>query len=105
MRWAYQSRRWWTWLYVVALLGMCIVITVQAYMGIVLGGSLLVAQPVLRLLQVTLIGSVMGLLVAAAFSGDAGARDPDTRMDPRVRHVTRCKSKLPHWKICGGISP
>jgi ABC-2 type transport system permease protein len=32
----------------------------------------------------TMIGSAMGLLVAAAFSGDAGARDPETRMAPLV---------------------
>lgn len=79
----YQTRRWWTLLYVVALLALSFVVTVQSYLGDARGGLYWGNSP-FAIAQITLIGSAMGLLVAAAFSGDAGARDPETRMDPLI---------------------
>src|SRR5687768_14174256 len=80
----YQSKRWWTWLYVVAILVISFVITVQAYVGDAWWVGRFWSNSPFAIASITLVGSVMGLLVAAAFSGDAGARDPETRMDPLV---------------------
>jgi ABC-type transport system involved in multi-copper enzyme maturation permease subunit len=79
----YQSRRWWTWLYVVVILALSFVIAVQTATGDARRGGYWFNAP-FAIAMLTVIGSVMGLLVAAAFSGDAGARDPETRMDALV---------------------
>jgi ABC-type transport system involved in multi-copper enzyme maturation permease subunit len=79
----YQARRWWTWLYVVVILGLSFLITMEAATGDARGGGYWANSPY-AIIELTLIGTVMGLLVAAAFSGDAGARDPETRIAPLV---------------------
>ncbi|MDP9177340.1 MAG: ABC transporter permease [Gemmatimonadota bacterium] len=79
----YQSRRWWTWAYVVATLVSSFEMAVQGYSESAQAGGYWFNAP-LGIASMTLIGSAMGLLVAAAFSGDAGARDPETRMAPLV---------------------
>ncbi len=77
----YQSRRWWTWLYFVAMLVVIWAIAAHGYVeGVQSQGFQFNSQ--FAVATMTLIGSVMGLLVAAAFGGDAGARDPETRMAP-----------------------
>ncbi|MFL5488601.1 MAG: ABC transporter permease/M1 family aminopeptidase [Gemmatimonadaceae bacterium] len=75
----YQSKRWWTWLYVVVILAISFQITVWSGEGDARGGAYWFNAPFV-IARLTLVGSVMGLLVAAAFSGDAGARDPESRM-------------------------
>jgi ABC-type transport system involved in multi-copper enzyme maturation permease subunit len=79
----YQSRRWWTWLYVVSMLAISFGIATQAYLENAQANGYWFNSP-FATASMTLVGSIMGLLVAAAFSGDAGARDPETRMDPLI---------------------
>src|SRR6476659_10230106 len=79
----YQSKRWWTWLYVVAMLVVSFEMAVQGYLESAQAGGFWLNSP-FGIASITLVGSVMGLLVAAAFCGDAGARDPETRMAPLV---------------------
>ncbi|HUQ18187.1 MAG TPA: M1 family aminopeptidase [Gemmatimonadaceae bacterium] len=75
----YQSRRRWTWAYFFAMLALTFLFATRGYVETVAkSGSWFNAPYGVALL--TVIGSVMGLLVAAAFSGEAGARDPETRM-------------------------
>jgi ABC-2 type transport system permease protein len=80
---AYQSRRWWTWLYIVAMLAISFQIAVQGYLESAQERGFWFNSP-FGIASMTLVGSVMGLLVAAAFSGDAGARDPETRIAPLI---------------------
>ncbi|MDB4912763.1 MAG: rane protein [Gemmatimonadetes bacterium] len=84
---AYQLRRPATWLYAALLLGMTILfagkvsIPKARAVGFYFNSSIITAE-------VTLIGSLLSLLVAAALAGSAGARDVQTRMDPLL-HTTR----------------
>lgn len=79
----YQSRRWWTWLYIVAMLVISFQIAVQGFLESAQERGFWFNSP-FGIASMTLVGSVMGLLVAAAFSGDSGARDPETRMAPLI---------------------
>lgn len=79
----YQSKRWWTWLYAAAVLVISFQIAVQGIGETALERGFYFNSS-FAIVSITLVGSVMGLLVAAAFSGDAGARDPEVRMDPLV---------------------
>lgn len=76
---SYQSRRAWTWLYFAATLILIFLIATRAFIETVQEQGYWFNAPY-GIAQLTLIGSVMGLLVSAAFAGDAGARDPETRM-------------------------
>ena len=80
---SYQSKRWWTWLYAVALLSISLLIATDGLPESAQAQGYWVNAPYAIALM-TFIGNVMGLLVAAAFSGDAGARDRETRMDSLV---------------------
>lgn len=79
----YQSRRLWTWAYFFAMLAISFLIATRGFVESVQAQGFWFNAPYGIALQ-TLIGSVMGLLVSAAFSGDAGARDPETRIAPLV---------------------
>ncbi|MFL5464776.1 MAG: M1 family aminopeptidase [Gemmatimonadaceae bacterium] len=79
----YQSKRWWTWLYVVVILALSFQFAIWSFEGDARGGAYWYNAP-FAIARQTLIGCVMGLLVAAAFSGDAGARDAESRMAPLV---------------------
>ena len=79
----YQGRRIWTWLYFAALFALSFRIATEGYVenaragGYAFNGSYVIVS-------ITLLGSAMALLVTAAFAGDAGARDVQTRMHPLV---------------------
>jgi len=79
----YQSRRWWTWVYAASMLAISFAMAVQGYLESAQAGGYWFNSG-FGIASMTVIGSVMGLLTAAAFSGDAGARDPETRMAPLV---------------------
>jgi ABC-type transport system involved in multi-copper enzyme maturation permease subunit len=74
----YQARRPFTWLYFAAALGLSFTITAARTEEALGGGHWVNAPYVIALL--TAIGSIMGLLASAAFAGEAGARDPESRM-------------------------
>jgi len=79
----YQSRRPWTWMYVLALLGISFAMTTQIYADSARAGGFFVNAPFV-IASVTVLTGVMGLLVTAALAGDAAARDVQTRMHPLV---------------------
>ena len=77
----YQSKRWWTWAYFAAMLGFSLLIATQgSTQGVQAQGYLYNGPYAMAML--TLVGGFLGLLVTAAFAGDAAARDPETRMAP-----------------------
>ena len=63
----YQSRGWWTWLYVAAMLVISFEIGVKGYLESAQEGGYWFNSP-FGIASMTLIGSIMGLLVAAAFT-------------------------------------
>ena len=75
----YQSRRLWTWAYFFAMLAVVYLIAIRGYVESSQEGGYWFNAPY-GVALMTLIASIMGLLVAAAFAGEAGARDPETRM-------------------------
>ena len=78
---AYQSRRAWTWLYFVALLGLTIALATGGSIENARGGGYFLNAPFV-IAAVTLFASVMGLLMTPALAGDAAARDIQTGMHP-----------------------
>ncbi|GLC26926.1 ABC transporter permease/M1 family aminopeptidase [Roseisolibacter agri] len=80
---AYQLRRVSTWLYFAVLLGLTYQFATEAYIDSARRGGFHFNSPFV-VAAVTLLGSVMVLLVAAATAGDAGARDVQTRMHALV---------------------
>jgi ABC-type transport system involved in multi-copper enzyme maturation permease subunit len=78
----YQARRPWTWVYVVAALLMSLVMT-HARVDEAQSSGVFVNAPYV-IMMLTLVGSGMALLASAAFAGDAGARDPESRIAPLV---------------------
>ena len=79
----YQSKRWWTWLYFAAMLGFSLLIATQgSTQGVQAQGYLYNGAYAMAML--TTIGGFLGLLVTAAFSGDAAARDLETRIAPLI---------------------
>src|SRR4051812_13128494 len=78
-----QLRRPWTWLYFAALLAISFQIAIQGYTENARTGGYFFNAPFV-IASITVVASAMGLLVSAAFAGDAGARDTQTRMYPLV---------------------
>ena len=79
----YQSQRWWTWAYFAAMLGFSLLIATQgSTQGVQAQGYLYNGAYAMAML--TMVGGFLGLLVTAAFSGDAAARDPETRIAPLI---------------------
>jgi ABC-2 type transport system permease protein len=79
----YQSKRWWTWVYFAAMLGFSLLIATQgSTQGVQAQGYLYNGSYAMAML--TMIGGFLGLLVTAAFSGDAAARDPEIRIAPLI---------------------
>ena len=76
-----QARRPWTWAYFVALFAIILQITIEAYPAGARSEGYFFNAPFV-IASMTLIASVMGLLAAAGFAGDAAARDVQLRMDP-----------------------
>ncbi|MFL5356404.1 ABC transporter permease/M1 family aminopeptidase [Archangium sp.] len=83
----YQLRRVSTWLYFVVLLGLTFQVATEGYVANARNGGFYFNAPFV-IAAVTVLGSLMGLLVAAALAGDAAARDVRTRMHPLV-YTTR----------------
>ena len=79
----YQSRRLSTWLYFPVLLTLTYYVARQIYVDNARSEGYIFNAPFV-IAVMTLIGSMMGLLAAAQLSGDAGARDVETRMAPLV---------------------
>jgi ABC-2 type transport system permease protein len=79
----YQLRRVWTWIYFVVLFGLCLKIATDAYAENARDGGYAFNGPFV-IASITFIGSMMALLVIAAFASDAGARDAQTRMHPLI---------------------
>jgi hypothetical protein len=65
------------------MLAVSFALAVQGYLESAQAGGYWFNSP-FGIASMTVIGSVMGLLTAAAFSGDAGARDPEMRMAPLI---------------------
>jgi ABC-type transport system involved in multi-copper enzyme maturation permease subunit len=78
-----QARRFSTWLYFPVLLAITYQLATEAYISKARAGGYFFNSPFI-IAEVTLLGSLMGLLAAAALAGDAGARDVQTRMHPLV---------------------
>lgn len=78
-----QLRRVSTWIYFVVLLGFTLRLATEGYIGIARDGGYYFNAPFV-IASITLTGGLIGLLVAAALAGDAGARDIQTRMHPLV---------------------
>ena len=79
----YQARRAWTWVYAAALFLISLQITLEAYAGAARDEGFYFNSPFV-IASMTVLGSVMGLLIAAALTGEAGARDTQERMFPLV---------------------
>ena len=79
----YQSRRPWTWVYALGLLGVSFQMTTEIYVESARAGGFFVNAPFV-IASVTVLTGVMGLLVTAALAGEAAARDVQTRMHPLV---------------------
>ena len=77
----YQVRRPWTWVYLAVLFGLILRITVEAYPANARNEGFFFNAPFVAA-TMTLIASIMALLVAAGFAGDAAARDVQLRMHP-----------------------
>jgi ABC-type transport system involved in multi-copper enzyme maturation permease subunit len=80
---AYQLRRVPTWIYAAVLLALVVQLTSETYVETARRGAQLLHAP-LGIAAVTVLGSAMALLPAAALAGDAAARDVQTRMHPLV---------------------
>jgi ABC-2 type transport system permease protein len=78
---AYQVRRVWTLLFFLVLLGLTFWVATGVFINGARNGGYLFNSP-FAILEPTLLGTVMGLLIAAGLAGDAGARDVQTRMHP-----------------------
>ncbi|HKY96631.1 MAG TPA: hypothetical protein VJL35_02140, partial [Gemmatimonadaceae bacterium] len=79
----YQAKRWWTWLYFAVLLVVPFLIATQgAVQGPAVSGYWFNSAYGIGLL--TMIGGFLGLIATAAFAGEAGARDPESRMESLV---------------------
>ena len=76
-----QLRRFPTWLYFAALLGLTYMLATEGAIDNARQGGYFVNSPFI-IASVTLLGSLMGLLIASSLAGDAGARDVQTRMAP-----------------------
>ncbi|WP_309893777.1 M1 family aminopeptidase [Archangium sp.] len=83
----YKLRRVSTWLFFAVLLGLSFQVATQGYVANARNGGYSFNGPFV-IAAVTLLGSLMGLLVAASLAGDAAARDVQTRMHPLV-YTTR----------------
>jgi ABC-type transport system involved in multi-copper enzyme maturation permease subunit len=79
----YQARRVSTWAFVVLLLALVYRTATEGYVDIARDGGFYFNSPFI-IATITLLGSMAGLLVAAATAGDAAARDVATRMHPLV---------------------
>jgi ABC-2 type transport system permease protein len=80
---AVQARRPSTWIYFLVLLGFTLRLATEGYVDIARGGGFFFNAPFV-IASITLTGSLIGLLVAAAVAGDAGARDIQARIHPLV---------------------
>lgn len=76
-----QLRSFSTWLYFAALLGLTYMLATEGSIGNARQGGYFVNSPFV-IASVTLLGSLVGLLIASSLAGDAGARDVATRMAP-----------------------
>ncbi|AYA37581.1 ABC transporter permease [Hymenobacter oligotrophus] len=77
---AYQLRRYTTWVYMLALLGLAFWMSVGFVDDARRGGIYFNAPIIIG--SVTIIASLMDLLVSAAIAADAATRDAQTRMAP-----------------------
>jgi ABC-2 type transport system permease protein len=77
----YQSRRLWTWLYFVVLMGLTYRLATAVYIDNARSNGYFLNAPFV-IASATILGSLMGLLIAASLAGEAGARDVQTRMHP-----------------------
>jgi len=77
----YQLRRPWAWVYFVALLGLILQITVEAYAGDARSEGYFFNAPFV-IISITFVASFMGLLATAGFAGDAASRDVQLRLYP-----------------------
>ena len=77
----YQIRRPWMWAYLVAIFGLILRITTEAYTANARIDGYFFNAPFVSA-SMALIASLMGLLVAAGIAGDAAARDVQLRMHP-----------------------
>jgi ABC-type transport system involved in multi-copper enzyme maturation permease subunit len=77
----FQARRFSTWLYSAVLLGFMFQMSTEVYVTAARDGRYLYNAPYV-IASVTLLGSMLGLLTAAALAGDAAARDVQSRMHP-----------------------
>src|SRR5688572_22080374 len=78
---AYQSRRVLTWLYFAVLLTLTYYVAREVYIDNARSDGYFFNAPFV-IAVMTFLGSMMGLLSATQLSGDAAARDVQTRMDP-----------------------
>jgi ABC-2 type transport system permease protein len=78
---AYQSRRVLTWLYFAVLLALTYYVAREVYIDNARSDGYFFNAPFV-IAVMTFLGSMMGLLSATQLSGDAAARDVQTRMDP-----------------------
>jgi ABC-type transport system involved in multi-copper enzyme maturation permease subunit len=83
----YKLRQVSTWLFFAVVLGLTFQVATEGYVANARNGGFSFNGPFV-IAAVTLLGSLMGLLVAAALAGDAAARDVQTRMHPLV-YTTR----------------
>jgi ABC-type transport system involved in multi-copper enzyme maturation permease subunit len=78
---AYQSRRVSTWLYFIVLLVLTYYMAREIYIDNARRGGYLFNAPFV-IAVMTVLGTMIGLLIAPQLAGDAAARDVRTRMDP-----------------------
>lgn len=77
----YQSRRASTWIYFAILLLLTRYVTMELSTEFASSERFFFHAPFI-VAAATILGSLIGLLIAAALAGDAGTRDVHTRMDP-----------------------
>ncbi|HEX8321226.1 hypothetical protein [Longimicrobium sp.] len=77
----HQARRYSTWAYAAALLALALQMATEVYIAGARDGLYLYNAPFV-IASVTLMGSMLGLVSAAALAGDAAARDVQLRMHP-----------------------
>ena len=77
----FQARRYSTWLYAAVLLGLMFQMSTEVFVSAARNGRYLYNASYV-IASVSLLGSMLGLLTAAALAGDAAARDVQSRMHP-----------------------
>ena len=86
-----QSRHVSTWFYAVVLLLITLQVSAEVSTDYARTSGTFSNDPYF-VAMMSLLGSLMGLLIAAAIAGDAAARDAQTRMDPLVYTAPVAKS-------------